>query len=110
MPLPAPRTLVVRRHQLIAMCIQDETRLDSVSTAMQHRVRAHPGPAESELEPLNRKRQDRLRNHPTWRGQAELLQRVPGVGLVVAWMLIVELPELGYLKGHMAATPVGRHP
>ena len=56
----APRTLVVRRHQLTAMCIQDATCLDSVSTALLHRIRAHPGLAEPELEHSNRKRQDRL--------------------------------------------------
>ena len=80
----APRALVVRRHQLTAKCIQDKTRLDSVSTAMQHHTRAHPGLAESELEHSNRKRQDRLCNDPSWRGQTELLRRVPGV---VPWCL-----------------------
>lgn len=46
-PLPdadlrAPRALVVRRCQSTAMCSQNKTHLDSVSTAMLHRIRACP--------------------------------------------------------------------
>ena len=52
MPQPAPRTLVVRRHQLTAMGIRDATCLDGVSITMLHRIRAHPGLAEPKLEHL----------------------------------------------------------
>lgn len=110
MPQPAPRTLVVRRHRLTAMGIQEATCLDGVSTTMLHRIRAHPGLAEPKPEHLNRKRQDRLCNDPSWRGQTELLRRVPGGGSVVAWVHIAELPEPEHLKDQMAATPVGRRP
>lgn len=47
---------------------------------------------------------------PAWREDDDLLQRVPGVGPVLATTLIAELPELGRLNRKQIAALVGVAP
>ena len=63
-PLPdadlrALRALVVRRRQVVAMCAQEKTRLDTTAAAMQPHIQAHLDWLQTELERLNRALQDR---------------------------------------------------
>ena len=62
------------------------------------------------MERLNRNLQDRLQSHPRWSGQTELLRSVPGIGPVVAAVLVAELPELGQLGSRQLAALVGVAP
>ncbi|MCE2467375.1 MAG: IS110 family transposase [Caldilineaceae bacterium] len=48
--------------------------------------------------------------HTVWRGQVELLLRVPGVGFVVPSVLLAERPELGQLSHRALAALVGVAP
>ena len=52
----------------------------------------------------------RLQSHPHWSSQTELLRSVPGVGPVVAAVLVAELPELGCLSSRQLAALVGVAP
>ena len=70
------------------MCAQEKTRLDTTPAAMRPHI------------------QDRLQSHPRWSGQTELLRSVPGVGPVVAAVLMAELPELGRLSSRPLAALV----
>jgi transposase len=45
--------------------------------------------------------------HPKWKVKAELLDSVPGVGLVLISSIIAELPELGSLNRKQVAALVG---
>ncbi|MXZ25011.1 MAG: IS110 family transposase [Caldilineaceae bacterium SB0665_bin_21] len=114
-PLPeadlrALRAVVVRRRQIAVMCAQEKTRLDSAPLAMQPRMRAHLEWLQAELKALNQELHDRLQDHAAWQAQVELLCSVPGVGPVVAAVLIAELPELGCLNGREMAALLGVAP
>ena len=114
-PLPeadlrALRAVVVRRRQVAAMCAQEKTRLDSAPPDTQPRIRTHLEWLQAELKALNRELHDRLQDHAAWRAQVELLRSVPGVGPVVAAVLMAELPELGRLNGREVAALAGVAP
>src|SRR5436305_1369626 len=51
-----------------------------------------------------------IENDDDWRGKAQLLQSVPGVGPVVASTLVAELPELGKVSRQQIAALVGLAP
>lgn len=63
--------------------------------ASQSRILGHLDWLQTELARLNRELQDRLQSHTRWSGQTELLCSVPGVGPVVAAVLVAELPVRG---------------
>ncbi len=114
-PLPdadlrALRALVVRRRQVVAMCAQEKTRLDTTAAAMRPHIQAHLEWLQTELARLNRELQDRLQSHTRWSAQTALLCSVPGVGPVVAAVLVAELPELGQLSHRQLAALVGVAP
>ena len=114
-PLPdadlrALRAVVVRRRQVAAMCAQEKTRLDGAPPDLQTRIRGHLAWLQAELKALNQELHDRLQAHATWQAQAALLRSVPGVGPVVAAVLVAELPELGRLNGREIAALVGVAP
>ncbi len=114
-PLPdadlrALRAVVVRRRQVVAMCAQEKTHLDTTPAAMRPHIQAHLDWLQTGLERLNRELQDRLQNHPPWSGPTELLRRVPGVGPVVAAVRVAELPELEPRGSHQLAALVGVAP
>ena len=114
-PLPdadlrALRAVVVRRRQIAAMGAQEKTRLERAPSDLQPRIRAHLEWLQAELKALNRELHDRMQAHGTWQARAELLRSVPGVGPVVAAVLVAELPELGRLNGRAIAALVGVAP
>ena len=96
------RAVVVRRRQIAAMCAQEKTRLERTPAALQPRIWAHLEWLQAELEALNRDLHDRP--------HAELLRSVPGVGPVVAAVLVAKLPKLGCLNGREIAAMVGIAP
>lgn len=51
-----------------------------------------------------------MRRTPAWRERDDLLQSVPGIGPVVAYTLVAELPELGQLSRRAIAKLVGVAP
>ena len=114
-PLPdadlrALRAVVVRRRQIAAMGAQEKTRLERAPSDLQPRIRAHLEWLQAELKALNRELHDRMQAHVAWQARAELLRSVPGVGPVVAAVLVAELPELGRLNGREIAALVGVAP
>ena len=114
-PLPdadlrALRAVVVRRRQVAAMGAQEKTRLDGAPPDLQPRIRAHLEWLQTELKALNRELHDRMQDHAAWQARAKLLRSVPGVGPVVAAVLVAELPELGRLNGREIAALVGVAP
>ena len=114
-PLPdadlrALRAVVVRRRPIAAMGAQEKTRLARAPADLQPRIRAHLEWLQAELKALNRELHDRMQAHAAWQAQTELLRSVPGVGPVVAAVLVAELPELGRLNGREIAALVGVAP
>jgi transposase len=65
---------------------------------------------ERELKKTDTELGDQVRRSPAWREKDELLQSVPGIGRVVSFTLLAELPELGRLSHREIAKLVGVAP
>ncbi len=114
-PLPdaaaqARSALLTRRRQVIAMLVAEQQRLPTTSPALRPRVEAHIAWLRTERDEVDRDLHRQIRQRPAWREEDDLLQRVPGVGPVLATTLIAELPELGRLNRKQIAALVGVAP
>jgi transposase len=103
--------LVGRRRQLVQMRRAESMRLQ------QAQAKSVAASVNKSLRQLDRHIQDLecriaklIENDDDWRGKAQLLQSVPGVGPVVASTLVAELPELGQINRQKIAALVGVAP
>jgi transposase len=103
--------LVVRRRQLISMKTMETNRekqlvgvkpLKSVAEMVQT--------IDKLIAEINAEIERRISSDDEWKAQAELLQSVPGVGVVTATTLISEMPELGRLNREEIAALAGLAP
>lgn len=103
--------LAARRRQLVEMLAAEKTRLSTTATApMRQEVRKHIEWLQERLENIDSQLRDRIKDSPVWRETDDLLQSVPGIGLVTALSLVANLPELGKLNRHEVAKLVGIAP
>jgi transposase len=93
------------------MLTAEKNRLVTVSTRrVKKRIEAHVRWLEKELTRVDRDLEEAIEESPAWRENEELLRGVPGVGPVLARMLLAELAELGALKNKQLAALVGVAP
>jgi transposase len=107
----AIRTLSARRRQLVDLLVQEKTRLrmthdavvlDSLKAVIAS-LKAERARIEKALTESIARDEDALR-------KTHLLRSIPGFGAVVATVLITDLPELGALNRHEAASLAGLAP
>lgn len=102
--------LLARRQQVIAMLVAERQRLPTTTAALRPRVEAHIAWLRQERDDLDRELRRQIRASPAWREDDDLLQRVPGIGPVLATTLIAALPERGRLSRKQIAALVGVAP
>jgi len=105
--------LLTRRRQLLEMLQAERNRLGQVFSRgkpVTKSLTAHIAFLERELEKTDTELGDQVRRSPAWREKDELLQSVPGIGRVVSFTLLAELPELGRLSRREIAKLVGVAP
>jgi transposase len=105
--------LLTRRRQLLEMLQAERNRLGQVfhrGKQVKKSLTAHIAYLERELQKTDTELGDQIRHSPAWREKDELLQSVPGVGRVVSFTLLAELPELGRLSRREIAKLVGVAP
>jgi transposase len=73
-------------------------------------VQTHIQWLEQALTAVDRELDQTLQRSPLWRARDQLLRSVPGVGPTVAFTLLADLPELGYLSTKRLAALVGLAP
>jgi len=101
---------LTRRQQLVEMQTAERQRRPSLPAAVQEGVDAHLVWLATEIAALAEAIHTAVAADPVWQERARLLQTAPGVGKVVAWTLLVELPELGTLPGKQLAALAGVAP
>ncbi len=115
-PLPtddehALKELIIRRHQLVDMRTAESNRRQQiVSKQVYESITTLIESINHELDVIEREIDNRIKASPVWRAKDKLLQSVPGIGKTTASMLIVALPELGYLNRRQIASLVGLAP
>jgi len=115
-PLPGAQAqefdaLLTRRRQVVEMLTAEKNRLSSApSKAVREHIKAHIGWLERELANINSDLGRRVRQSPIWREKDALLRSVPGVGPVLSFTFLADLPELGALDRKQIAALVGVAP
>jgi transposase len=103
--------LVVRRRQLKTMLVAEANRRDAAPTSSaRHSIDKLLQWLRKEVQRIDLAIARLIAADDTWRGQAERLQSVPGVGPTTSATLVAELPELGRLNRREISALVGLAP
>ena len=114
-PLPDAQTqelaaLLTRRHQLMQMLTAETNRLATTRALVLQRVQEHILWLKHELADSDRLLGNAVQESPLWRVKDDLLRSVEGIGPVVSFTLMAELPELGGPDRRHIASLVGLAP
>jgi transposase len=89
--------LLSRRRQLKEMATMEKNRLYSMPKTLHKDINQMLKTIEKQVLRMDSQLDDLIKDTPQWQQLSELLQSTPGVGKVLAYTLLGELPELGQL-------------
>src|SRR2546427_4482523 len=102
--------VLTRRRQLLEMLVAEKNRLGFAPKPVHRGIQAHIRWLERQLDEVTKELAGLIEASPVWRAKDDLLQSVPGVGPIVSYTLLGELPELGTLSHKQIAALVGVAP
>lgn len=102
--------LVERRSQLLVGLTAEKNRLSTCPECVRDDIQEHIAWLEERIDRLETQIQVCIGLKPEWRERAEIIDSVPGVGVVTATTMLAELPELGQLNRQKIAALVGVAP
>jgi transposase len=103
--------LTGRRGQLIEILIDEKNRQASaVNDTVRDQIKEHIDWLEECIAELDKQLKVLLQSSPHWQAKDEILQSVPGIGPVVSFSMIADLPELGKLDRQKISKLVGVAP
>jgi transposase len=101
---------VERRRQLLVELVAEKNRLSTCPACLRADIEEHIAWLDEHIERLETDIQTCILQKAEWRERAEIIDSVPGVGLVTATTLVAELPELGQINRQKIAALVGVAP
>jgi transposase len=102
--------VLTRRRQLVEMLTAEKNRLGFAPKPLHRGIQAHIRWLERQLDDVTKELAELIELSPVWRAKDDLLQSVPGVGPIVSYTLLGDLPELGTLTHKQIAALVGVAP
>ena len=102
--------LLSRRRQLIDMQTMEKNRLQIMPKEITSSIKPVLTVLKNQLEKIDNKLLKLIESCDEYKIKNDIVQSVPGVGKVVAFNLISEMPELGYINNKEAASLVGVAP
>lgn len=102
--------LLARRTQLLQMRTMERNRLAILPKALHASLKRHIQQLTDEVQRLEVQLEKAIAANTEWAAKMELLMSVNGVGKVLAYTLLSELPELGDLNRKEVASLVGVAP
>lgn len=103
--------LLTRRRQIVNMITAEKNRLGTTrSKPIRDRIEAHIAWLQQDLTDVDDDLRRSISQTPIWCENDQLLRSVPGVGPVLSFTLLAELPELGYLDRKQVSALVGVAP
>lgn len=103
--------LVGRRGQLIEMLTAEKNRRGSAATdTVREEIKKHIDWLEGRIAELDEQLQAQLKTSSLWQAKDVILQSTPGIGPVVSFSMIADLPELGTLNRQQISKLVGVAP
>ena len=102
--------LLERRAQVVGMLTAEKNRRHQAVARVRPLIEAHIAWLQAALDELNQDLDQALHASPLWRARDDLLRSVPGVGPILSFTLLADLPELGTLSHQQLAALVGVAP
>jgi len=103
--------LVGRRGQLVEMLTAEKNRRGSAATdTVRKEIKEHIDWLQDRIAELDEQLQALLKSSSLWQVKDDLLQSVPGIGPVVSFSMLADLPELGTLNRQQISKLVGVAP
>ena len=104
------KDLLVRRSQLLEMSTMEKNRLQILPKSLHRSIKSMLRMLQSQIETVTRQIEQEVAKVDQWRSKMEIMTSVPGVGKVLAYTFLSELPELGSLNRKEIAALVGVAP
>ncbi len=104
------KDLLIRRSQLLEMQAMEKNRLQILPKALHRSIKTLLRSLETQIKTITKQIDEAVVQVKHWRTKTEILTSVPGVGKVLAYTLLSELPELGSLNRKEIAALVGVAP
>ncbi len=104
------KDLLVRRTQLLEMQTMEKNRLQILPKALHRSIKTLLRSLETQIKTITKQIDEAVMQVKHWRTKTEILISVPGVGKVLAYTLLNELPELGKLNRKEITALVGVAP
>lgn len=104
------KSLLVRRRQIVEMITAETNRLNSAPYHIQGEIKDHINWLKSRLNSLDLDLDKTIKQSPIWQEKVDLLKSTPGIGPVVSFTLLADLPELGTLNRKQIAALAGVAP
>jgi len=102
--------LLSRRRQLMGMQTMEKNRLQIMPKEIISSINPVLTVLKNQLEKVDKKLHKLIESCDDYKIKNDIIQSVPGVGNVVAFNLISEMPELGYINNKEASSLVGVAP
>lgn len=102
--------IIRRRQQIVDMLTMEKNRLAQARKKVAAGIKEHIAWLTDRLHDIDKSMKKIMKESPVWREKDDLLRSAPGVGPVLATMLIAGLPELGRLNRKQIAALVGVAP
>jgi len=102
--------LLSRRRQLIVMRTMEKNRLQIMPKEVASIIKPILTAIKKQIEKVDQKLSVLIQKCDEYKSKNEIIQSMPGVGNVVAFSLLSDMPELGYLTNKQAAALIGVAP
>jgi len=102
--------LLARRSQLLEMSTMEKNRLSILPKALHASLNRHLKHLGAEVKRVEKQLDQLIDNTPEWQEKRDLLMSVNGVGKILTYTLLSDLPELGLLNRKQIAALVGVAP
>jgi len=102
--------LLSRRRQLMSMQTMEKNRLQIIPKEITSSINPVLTVLKNQIEKIDNKLTKLIDSCPEYKEKNDITQSMPGVGKVVAFSLLSDMPELGYLTNKQAAALVGVAP
>ncbi|RLJ20919.1 IS110 family transposase, partial [bacterium endosymbiont of Escarpia laminata] len=102
--------LLARRRQLLTMQTMEKNRFQIMPKELSSSIKPILTAIKNQLNKIDQKLLILIESCDDYRTKSEIIQSVPGVGKVVAFSLISNMPELGCISNKEAAALIGVAP
>lgn len=104
------KDLMVRRRQLTEIRTMEKNRKQVMPQPLQASINALIQTLDGQIKALDKRLDQAVEQHAQWRHKRDILTSMPGIGNIVAYTLLGDMPELGSLCRRQIAALTGVAP